>query len=386
MQTADIIVVGAGVVGLTAALQLANAGLTVQVLDAAEPVSPLGKAPDLRVVALSRASQRVFESLGTWQTLEADRLQAYTRMQLWDQTGGGALAFDAQEVHQPDLGHIVEYKHLQYVLQTQCQQNALIQLHYQSPLEHLATEGQGVQVNGMDAKVLLAADGARSPTRQRLGIDSQKHRYEQTALVATVRTEKPHQRTAYQRFAPDGPLAFLPLADPHLSSIVWSTSPQKAQQLQACEPQAFNEALWVASDQSLGACTLESDRVNFALQAEHASRYVVPKVALIGDAAHTIHPLAGQGLNLGVADAACVAEKLIWARDKGVPLGDRRVLERYERQRRSANAGMQRLMTMIQRGFARQGPVSSSMRQWGMVGLEQVPWLKRRLVQFALGE
>jgi 2-octaprenylphenol hydroxylase len=384
-EHSDVLVIGAGVAGLTVACALAQAGLSVQVLEAGEPPEALSDKPDMRVVAITRASEEVFRGLGVWEELPFDRQQFYTHMHLWDQTGVGELHFDAKEVKEPNLGHILEYATLQRGLwQAACKEPSL-NIAYGHSAEALTITADAVRVGQYSASVLVAADGANSPIRHLLQIPVASREYAQSALVATIRTELPHQQTAYQRFAPDGPLAFLPLNDPYLSSIVWSTTPAEAKRLAALPEEEFNEALWLASDQRLGRCHAQSRRVTFPLAARHAKSYTAQRCALIGDAAHTVHPLAGQGLNLGILDAACLAQQLHWGYKARVDIGDPRVLSRYERRRRGHNTMMRHLMSAIKLGFQQTGPLPSGVRQWGMTGLSRSPWIKRQLAKFALG-
>jgi 2-polyprenylphenol 6-hydroxylase len=396
----DIIIVGAGIIGAVMAALLLKRGSSApgRVALVADrfmqaPAADADGRPadwDLRVFALSRASERLLQLCGIWESLPRERLNAYQRMHIWDADGSvhgsGSLRFDSADIGEPNLGFIADGRMLQWqALQTASALGAV-------PLEaQLAAIVGGkdaisaVLADGrqLRAKLIIGADGTGSKTRQLLDIDTAGHGYNQDALVAHVRTEKPHGDTAWQRFLPGGPLALLPLSDGR-SSLVWSVSRAEAARLRALEPRAFSEALTAGSDAVLGQCTVASSPAAFPLQLQYALAYVQPRAVLLGDAAHVVHPLAGQGLNLGLLDCAALAQVL---GDCSGPrgFGDLRVLRRYERWRRSENFLAGAALDGLERLFSNTGAFSSAARRFGLGAVQRLPMLKRSLARRALG-
>ena len=391
----DVIIVGAGVIGavmasLLVARKLSAPGRVAVIADR------LGSAPaadadwDARVFALSRASQRLLEACGVWDALPAQRLYAYERMCVWDAHGepGGraSLCFDCAEIGEPNLGTIVDGR----VLQWQCLQAARAAgaVLIEAGLEAVSATDADISVRLSDARLLrgqllIAADGQESKARALLGIDTAGHNYQQDALVAHVRTAKSHGNTAWQRFQAQGPLAFLPLPEGR-SSIVWSTAVPEAARLSALDPEAFGAALTVASGGALGDCTLSTPPTRYPLKLQYALDYARPRAVLIGDAAHVVHPLAGQGLNLGLLDCAVLADELGPA-GAGPFFGEHRLLRRYERRRRSENMLAAGAFDGLERLFSSANPLAAGLRAVGLSAVGWVPLLKRRLAQQALG-
>ncbi len=391
----DVVIVGAGAIGTVAAALLINshvteAGRIAIVADRLPAAGPAGADWDLRVFALSRASERVLRLCGVWQKLPADRICAYERMCVWDESGSaqgsGSLSFDCAEVGEPNLGSIVEGR----TLQSECLQAARAAgaVVIESGIESLSHSAAHVEIRLVDgrelhASLLLGADGVESRTRELLGIESAGHSYHQDALVAHVRTEKPHRRCAWQRFLCTGPVAFLPLPDGR-SSIVWSADRPEADRLAALDAAEFGAALTEASAAVLGRCELASPLARFPLRLQYASEYVRPRAALLGDAAHVIHPLAGQGLNLGLLDCAALAEVLGEAADPA-SLGDLRLLRRYERWRKSENLLAATAMDTLERLFSSSHAALRGLRGAGLSAVGRAPLLKREFARRALG-
>ncbi len=358
---ADLIVVGAGMVGSTLALALAGSGLRVALLDAGSllpaPFDPAA-AFEPRVSALSEASRRILARLGAWDGVLARRATPYGAMQVWDGSGTGQIHFSAASVHAEVLGHIVENRVVQDALLERLQHSDIERL-AGARLEQLRRSGSGWLLRLGDgrelrAPLLVAADGARSAVRRLLGCATREWDYLHHAIVTSVRCAGEHQSTAWQRFTDDGPLAFLPLerdGDRHWCSIVWSCTPAEADRLMALDDAAFAAALERAFEARLGAVLEVDPRHCIPLRQRHAKRYVEPGLALIGDAAHVIHPLAGQGVNLGFLDAATLAEVLLHARARGENLADPRVLGRFERRRMPHNLAMMAAMEGFERLF-----------------------------------
>lgn len=358
---ADLIIVGAGMVGSALALALQDQGLDIILLDG----SPLSVKPfdassafEPRVSALSVASQRILERLGVWDGIAARRACPYAEMQVWDGSGTGQIHFSAASVHAEALGHIVENRVVQ---------DALLERLHDSPigllpgarLEQLRRSGDGWLLSLSDgrelrAPLIIAADGANSAVRRLAGCATREWDYLHHAIVTSVRCSKPHQATAWQRFTDDGPLAFLPLTGPegeHWCSIVWSVTPTEAERLMALDDAGFQRALGFAFEHRLGEVLQADPRVCIPLRQRHAKRYVEDGLALIGDAAHSIHPLAGQGVNLGFLDVAVLAEVLLHAAQRGEQLSDVKVLSRYERRRMPHNLAMMAAMEGFERLF-----------------------------------
>jgi len=408
----DVVIVGAGIIGaamagLLLARKLAESG---RVAIIAERLTPGGgtaagaaaaagtEAPgtgpaadwDLRVFALSRASQRLLQLCGVWQHLPPQRVFAYERMCVWDASGvpqgAGSLTFDCAEIGEPNLGFIVEGR----ALQERClyAARAAGTVVIEAGVQEVAVNDSEARIRLSDGRdlrgrLLIAADGAESRTRDLLGIDTAGHAYHQDALVAHVRTVGSHRNTAWQRFLATGPLAFLPLPDGR-SSIVWSAARAEAARLRALDAAAFGAALTAASGAVLGDAELTTPVASFPLKLQYAVDYVRPRAVLLGDAAHAVHPLAGQGLNLGLLDCASLAEVLSAAGGRPL-LGDYRVLRRYERWRRSENLLAATAFDGLERLFSNANPAMAQLRSAGLIAVARLPFIKRQFAKRALG-
>jgi 2-polyprenylphenol 6-hydroxylase len=391
----DVVIVGAGAIGAVMAALLVARKLSaperVALIAERFPEAPPADADwDLRVFALSRASERLLKTCGVWATLPPRRVHAYERMCVWDASGEpqgrGSLRFDCAELGEPNLGSIVDGRALQW----QCLQAAR-----GAGTVLLEAEAVGIEVTdagvalalsdgrALRSQLVIAADGPKSRVRELLGITTAGHAYHQDALVAHVRTARSHDNTAWQRFLTSGPLAFLPLPDGR-SSIVWSVALPEAARLRGLDSAAFNAALTAASGEVLGNCELTTATMSFPLQLQYALEYVRPRAVLLGDAAHVVHPLAGQGLNLGLLDCAALAEVLGQA-GAGAYFGEHQLLRRYERWRRSENLLAAGALDALERLFSNANPLSRGLRAAGLSAVAGAPFLKRRLAQHALG-
>ena len=388
---ADVAVVGGGMVGAALACGLAQQGFKVALLELREPVDawPLDSY-DLRVSAITRASQHIFEHLHAWQGMLEKRATPYNRMQVWDATGSGRIQFDAADIAEPELGHIIENRIIQRSLWDQLQQLDRVQIICPARVEALATDENCNSVLSMEdgrqlhVSLVVAADGANSTLREMAGIGTRGWPYDQTAVVATVRAEHGHQDTAWQKFMPTGPLALLPTGK-ELFSIVWSTSPQQASELLEMPEHEFNALLTQASEHRLGELTLLGQRGAFPLKLQHADTYIKPGLALVGDAAHVIHPLAGQGVNLGLLDAATLVDVLVEARTRKRTLGSFSNLRRYERARMGDNLIMQGAMDGFKRLFSNQLLPLKLIRNLGLGMVDHATPVKHMIARQALG-
>ena len=395
METrADVLIVGAGMVGSALALALQGSGLDVLVVDggslSVKPFDP--QAPfEPRVSALSAASQRILQRLGAWDGIAARRLSPYGQMHVWDGSGTGQIHFSASSVHADVLGHIVENRVVQDALLERLLDSD-IGLLGDTRLEQLRHSGDDWLLTLADGRQLRAplvvgADGAHSAIRRLSGTPTREWDYLHHAIVTSVRTAESHERTAWQRFTDDGPLAFLPLQreGEHWCSIVWSVTPLEAERLMALDSTTFCRELERALEGRLGHVLSTDPRLCVPLRQRHAKRYVSRGLALIGDAAHTIHPLAGQGVNLGFLDAAVLAEVLLHAAGRGENLADERVLARYERRRMPHNLSLMAAMEGFQRLFQADPLPLRWLRNTGLKVVNDLPEVKALFVREALG-
>ena len=393
----EIVVVGGGVTGLLAAALLARSEygdrLDITLVDAAaRPRFNAGDDVDLRVSAIANGTAGLLDCVGAWEFVAATRASVYEHMRVWDEDeapdGPATLRFDADEFAVPQLGFIVENLLLQESLLRQLDDSA-VELRFDSPLQALRRVDDQYKIDlrtneTLTADLLVAADGARSFVRSAVGIEAREWPYEQTAFVTHLQPEKPHGATARQRFLRDGPLGILPLADGRVS-VVWSTTPAQASAALEADDEATGRLLSEASDYVLGELAVAGPQGAFPLCARHAMNYVLPNLALIGDAAHAIHPLAGQGANLGLQDAAELARQVCDALAAGLHPGDRPVLRRYERARKGENATMLHFMTGLNRLFATDSRIIAGIRTAGMRMFNRSGPIRERAVRVALG-
>jgi 2-octaprenylphenol hydroxylase len=389
-ESVDVVIAGGGMVGLVLANALAGHNLSVAIVESNKQPPTWDKAQfDLRTSAITRASQRILQSIGAWEAIAAMRISPFREMHVWDATGNGIIHFDSADIGQDCLGHIIENSVIQLALYQRLQSRGNI--HWQQPAQpvDLAIGNDHVSLqldNGatLNARLIVGADGGRSWVRQQAGIAVQANDYQQQAVVANVKSELYHRETAWQRFMPTGPLAFLPLTDGY-SSIVWSTTPEHAAALIAMEDDEFKQALGEAFEFKLGAITQTSARAGFPLRSQHADHYVQQRLALIGDAAHTIHPLAGQGANLGFVDAATLAEVIVDATRARKDIGSYQLLRRYERWRKGDNLAMLTTMTGFKNLFSNSNRLLNVLRNTGLNLTNNVTPVKNLIIRHAMG-
>lgn len=391
MQSVDVAIVGGGMVGLAVACGLQGSGLRVAVLEQHVPqLLAADAAPQLRVSAINAASEKLLTRLGVWSDIVARRACCYHGMEVWDKDSFGRIEFDDQSMGYSHLGHIVENAEIHYALWQKAQRSPDITLLAPAEIQQVAwgeneaflTLKEGTMLT---ARLVVGADGANSWLRNKADIPLTFWDYRHHALVATIRTQEAHGAVARQAFHGEGILAFLPLSDPHLCSIVWSLSPQEAERMQQASVDEFNQALNIAFDNRLGLCSVESERQTFPLTGRYARQFAAHRLALVGDAAHTIHPLAGQGVNLGFMDAAELIDELKRLHRQGKDIGQYLYLRRYERSRKHSAAMMLAGMQGFRELFAGENPAKKLLRDIGLKLADTLPGVKPQLIRQAMG-
>ena len=388
MVKVDITIVGGGMVGLALAAQLKSSGLSIAVVNNRPINRDLPDIAESRVSAINVASQAMLEQVGAWPQLQSERFCQYTGMQVWEQDSFAKISFATEQTGQACLGTIVENQNIVNALYQVVSQQANIKLLENCHIERIHyTDDEAILTynNGelLATRLLVGADGAESQVRKSKQMPLTFWAYDQQAIVATVNTEKAHDNIARQAFTPFGPLAFLPLNDPHQCSIVWSQDTERASELMALDESRFTQQLAVAIDMQLGPCQLANKRVSIPLTMRYAREWLNGPVVLVGDAAHTIHPLAGQGVNLGFQDTIVLAAILNnTSPDK---LVERKVLRAYERSRKAEAAKMIATMEGFKQLFAGRDPVKKLIRGIGMRAVNNLPMVKQRLIEQAMG-
>lgn len=377
-------------VGSALGCALGEQGFSVAVIELREPETSWPQDEiHLRVSALNHASQCILENLGVWRRMDGMRISPYREMHVWDATGSGSVHFHAADIGEPDLGHIVENRVTQLALWEKLEQLNPVNIHCPERIESLEKPGahQLLHLTGgatITADLVVAAEGANSPLREMAGISSSGWQYNQHAIVATIWPEQHHREVARQRFMPTGPLAFLPINDGRCS-IVWSTSPAEASRLMALDDETFCSELSEAGEWMLGAVNRVGPRGEFPLRLRNANQYIKPGLALVGDAAHGIHPLAGQGVNLGFLDAATLTDILQDARKAGHALGAFPTLRRYERARKGADMVMLGVMDLFKRLFSNDNRPLSLIRNLGLDLADASGPIKHLIMRRAMG-
>jgi 2-polyprenylphenol 6-hydroxylase len=382
---ADVMVVGGGVIGLASAIAMRLRDCSVTLLDAGD-LDVSAVSHNTRVYAINHASQKLLTQLGVWETIAIDVRTPYQGMYIWDAKNKAKITFEARDIAAAEMGFMLEESVLRTALLKRADSLG-VALIGDARVVGCTEKKVGMQLITDDerarhAKLCMIADGARSKTRDLLKVPMNTWSYHHDALVATVRTEKPHQAIAYQVFCSDGPLAFLPLKDPHQCSIVWSHPPEQIKALMTLEDSAFNAALTQAFSNKLGRVEVMTPRVSFPLHMRHVTEYRGASWVLLGDAAHTIHPLAGLGLNVGLADLQAWLNLLAQQKNK---IGSVRMLDAYQRERKSEVWGVIMLMQAIKAMFGTAAAPIEFARGIGMRMLNQVGPLKRMLMTYAAG-
>ncbi|MGH8709872.1 MAG: UbiH/UbiF family hydroxylase [Burkholderiales bacterium] len=380
-----MIIAGAGLVGASFALALKNSGLRLALVETRAPAWDEQTSWDNRIYALSPGTASFLDGCGIWQRLDSARITPITEMQVYGDDGASRLDFSAYDCGLPELAFTAENSLLQHAMWQQlgAQQNLTLICPGECVAIEWAAEHISLRLKDsshIDAKLLVGADGGDSRVREQAGIDAKQHPYQQLAVVANFEAEKPHRNIAYQWFRQDGVLAYLPLPEKRIS-IVWSTGEDHAQSLLALAQEQFCSEVAKAGGNELGDLRMITLCAAFPLKLLRVERLVNPRIALIGDAAHVVHPLAGQGVNLGFQDARVLAETLM---NRGVQAdcGDYHLLRRYERARKEDILAMQLTTHGLQRLFS--NPWLSGLRNFGLKLTNGLPQIKNFLVQRAL--
>ena len=389
-QDYDIIICGGGMVGSALAGLLAESGLRIIILESNASPKSSHANKDMRVSALSLATKNILHSIGAWQTIAAaEKLPTpIMEMKIWDAGSNGQLHFDSAEIGEACLGYIVENEAVLIALRAKISQSKNIQLKFNARLQDINFSNNEVTVitedgQTMSAKLLIGADGANSRVRTIIGIANHSWQYSQTAIVSTIDSEKPHMNTAWQRFLPTGPLAFLPLPSPQQTSIVWSVDIDRVDELLQLNDQEFAEKLGEQFEHRLGKIKKVSQRYSFPLTFGHAKSYADERLALVG--AHRLHPLAGQGANMGLLDVAALAETILKSHESGKDFGQARALNAYTRWRKQDNQIMLMALDSLKRVFSIDQPLLNTLRGLGMNLVKDLPPVRHQMMRFASG-
>ncbi|MEG3765603.1 FAD-dependent monooxygenase [Alteromonas sp. 14N.309.X.WAT.G.H12] len=389
MENVDVVIVGGGMVGLCLAAALKESDLTIAIISNQAVYQPLSEQPALRVSAINDANRQTLQSLGVWAHLPAERISPYDTMTVWDKDSFGRIQFSNEDLPAEHLGHIIENQVLVNALLAEIQTQGNVKLIESSINKILWGQSETMVMLENDevvaCRLLIGADGANSFIRQQAQLPITFKDYGHTAIVATIRTTLPHDNCARQVFTPDGPLALLPLNDQHLCSIVWSQRNEVANEIMALDDIAFSHRLTAVSDSVLGVLTVESEKSAFPLTMRYARQWVKKGVVIIGDAAHTIHPLAGQGANLGMRDAFALAEVLKTCVDTDKSITDERRLRAFERARKADTAKVIAAMEGFKTLFDGDHPLKKIVRGVGLVATDALPAVKRQWLAQAMG-
>jgi len=389
MERADVIILGGGLVGLTLALALDRHGLAATIIDPADPEETTAPAYDGRATAIASASWRMFETLGVADRLEGEGCPIRT-IRVTEGLAPGGIVFDAPEADDP-LGIMVENRRLRQVLREAARQSERVRLLMPARAADVVRDGAGVRValadgRAMTAPLLVGAEGRNSPTREAAGIQVARWRYDHHAIVVTIEHERHHENTAYEIFYPTGPFAILPMLPGTRSAIVWSVPAADAPAYVDLPDRAMAHEIEKRMGGFLGPITLAGPRWTYPLGFHHAAVMTSQRLALVGDAAHGIHPIAGQGLNLGLRDAAALAQVLVEGARLGLDLGDAQLLARYERWRSLDTFMVAAATDGLTRLYGVPGRAASAVRRFGMGLVQRMGPLKDQFMAEARGE
>jgi 2-octaprenylphenol hydroxylase len=387
---ADVIVVGGGIIGGSFASLLGQAGLKVILLDASKRQVESFKKIDTRVFAITMASKQILKKTGAWKRLQKKDIACFRKMHVWDENGLGEINFDSASICQPTMGYVISRQFIVDALKEELLELDSVRCLWSVSPVSLKEEADAI-VLGMEdglqfrTRLVVAADGHNSKLRNLANIHYQKYDYMQSALGCTVITKLEHREIARQRFLKNGPLAFLPMADSYQSAVVWSSSPEHVQHLKGLNKPEFHLALAEAFAHKLGDIKESTEKVVFPLSRAQANSYIKSRVALIGDSAHMIHPLAGIGANLGLLDAASLAEIVIAPYQRGRDLGRLQVLRRYERRCKGTNRNMIYLIDSLKHLFENKHQSVQWIRNFGLDAVDSFPFVKNVILKRAMG-
>ncbi|WP_040615103.1 UbiH/UbiF/VisC/COQ6 family ubiquinone biosynthesis hydroxylase [Rickettsiella grylli] len=387
----DIVIVGGGIMGLTLACHLIEKDLKIAIINKetiAQSSNPL--TSKLRTIALTLASCSYLKALKVWQRFNEKQYAPFRCMEVWEASQSSQLFVDSADIGEPSLGYIVKNDDLKHALYAQAKTDPELTWITKDALFEMHVEENHIDINlisglKLRTRLLVGADGDQSKVRQLAGFYSKATDYQQRALIATVKNEWAHENMARQIFLEKGSLAFLPLKNPFMCSIVWSSDPVNVRHLETIDDDLFCSELTQAIEQRLGQVISTSPRLSYPLKIQEVERYVKPRIALIGDCAHIIHPLAGQGANLGLADVQCLARVVVEAKQKGRSISALHTLRRYERERRFHNRLMMGSVDAIKYLFLSTHPVLQKTRQYGLTMINRTTCLKNVIARYAMG-
>lgn len=385
----DIAIIGAGLTGMTMAIALAKAGFNVVVIEAGDIKKIRAKKSDGRTCAIAEGSAEIFRDIGVWQDLEKNA-GPILDIRITDSESPLFLHYDHKLVGDKPMGYIIENYHIREALFENAAKFDNLQIIDNASYESLQRQADCALIKlpkqTIKADLIIAADGKNSQIRQQVGIKTSAWQYKQSGIVCTVRHEKPHEGIAQERFLPAGPFAILPMHDSHLSSIVWTEKSHLAPLFMQMDAAEFMEHLAQRFGDYLGELSLASDRFVYPLSLSLAKRYTDDRLALIGDAAHAIHPIAGQGFNLGIRDVPVLTEVILGAKNNGFDIGNKNILAQYEKARKFDNVSLVAVTDALNRFFSNDIGSSKHLRRLGLAAVNKIPPLKKIFIRHAMGQ
>ena len=389
----DIAIIGGGIVGLTVALGLKDSGLKVAVIEAQAKSDAIAKG---QAYAIHLCSRQIWQKLGIWEELEP-LIEPFTRVKLTDGNFPHVVEFHPKDIKSDAVGHVAEHRAICQVMFEALKDSDNITLFNPVKVDQLSIESDIATLNlqslskefpdcppQIRTRLIIGADGTNSKVRQHCGIKTRGWRYKQSCIVATVQSELPHNNTAYEKFWPSGPFAILP-STPKECRIVWTVHEKDADQLVNMDLDSFTEQLQQRYGHQMGKIQVVSQRYAFPAKIEHATDYVRSRVALVGNAAHTYHPVGGQGLNLGIRDADALATTILKSYYRGQDIGELNSLKPYQRWRKKQNFASLGFTDVLNRVFSNEFPILKPLRRLGLRLMQWIPWIKVLALKFMAG-